>query len=252
MNEHTRDRERPVRTTRRSTLRKIGLLTTTFGLGTGVAGTASANNGRGRGRGREQVSQVTFAQQTTDGKSVTVAQTFLPDGGYMSIHDARTRFDFELESALGEDLESVNEGDFAGTFELICRSLIGITDLLDSGVHTGVEVELFNDASPAVRDFGREGPLDEGQPLVAIPHVNDPDESEQVVDEDEFLLEVRDNENKDGQILFGDGAYTDGGGPLDGFVATHDMAPVILDDATPRGRVSAIHETNELRREFNS
>jgi len=243
MDEHSRNEDRPVRTTRRKTLQRAGIIATTLGAGTGFLGSASANYGQGngndddrdsgRGRGKNRNSQVSLRPQFTDGESVIVSYMFLPEGGYMSIHDARTRFD-----------ESVGD-----TNVQIVKSLIGITDLFEPGAYANVRVPLFNQESPAVRGFdrGNEGPLSEAQPLVAIPHENSGIINEDGDEGDEFFLVADDEE-----FLIGDVAYTDGGGPIDDFAATHDVAPVALNGDSRDVQVDAIKEARELIREQNS
>lgn len=103
----------------------------------------------------DQPARVTFSNQSTDGNSVRVKNAFLPNGGYVSIHDARTRL--------------FSDGN---VFDRILESLIGISDLKAPGKHKNVTVPLFNTEAPAVDQYGRSGPLEESQPLISIPHVN--------------------------------------------------------------------------------
>ncbi|MGA9401947.1 DUF7282 domain-containing protein [Haladaptatus sp.] len=87
---------------------------------------------------------VTFDDQTTGGTSVTVKSATLPEGGFVAIHDDRL-----LD---GKALESV----------------IGVSDKLDAGAHTDIEVDLF-DVDGA--DFD-EKMLEEDGTLIAMPHVD--------------------------------------------------------------------------------
>lgn len=205
--------------TRRSFLALIGATAVASGVG------SAQPNGNGRSDAKGQTNQearVVLNTQRTDGTEVTVPHAVLPEGGYISIHDARTRL-----------------YDDADVEERIVKSLIGVTDLLDAGKHTQVRVPLFNDAAPAVKNFGREGPLTESQPLICIPHVNSDETG------DEFLLEQR-----EGVFLFGDGAYSDGKRKLTQLGAVNDYGTALLEGASGAEIREAQEETREVRDDF--
>jgi hypothetical protein len=71
----------------------------------------------------------------TDGNSVEVASTTLPEGGFITIHDS-----------------SLNEGDALG-------SVVGVSDYLGEGSHEDVTVEL-------------DEAIEEDQTLIAMPHLD--------------------------------------------------------------------------------
>ncbi len=81
---------------------------------------------------------VAFENQTSGGYTVTVESVSLPDGGFVTIHDA-----------------SVTEGNTLG-------SVVGSSSYLESGTHENVTVRL-------------EEPLSETGTLVAMPHTDDGD-----------------------------------------------------------------------------
>jgi hypothetical protein len=173
--------------------------------------------------GSDQPARLTFGNQSTDGSSVRVKNAFLPAGGYLSIHDARTRL--------------FSDGN---VFDRVLESLIGISDLRDPGRHKNVTVPLFNAEAPAVDQYGRSGPLEESQPLIAIPHVNNTG--------DGFDL------TKAGEGgLRGDGAYDGDRGiaKLGGLNATNALATVTLENADRAEIRSARRETADVRREFS-
>jgi len=64
------------------------------------------------------VATATFENQTSDGDTVTVASTFLPDGGFVTIHN-----------------DSLLDGDALG-------SVVGTSEYLGPGEHEDVEVEV--------------------------------------------------------------------------------------------------------------
>ncbi|WP_101296661.1 DUF7282 domain-containing protein [Halegenticoccus soli] len=101
-----------------------------------VASPAAAQGGDGNGES-EPFSVVEFTNQPLDGRSVVVDAALLSEGGFVTIHDA-----------------GLFEGDAIG-------SVVGVSEFLDPGVHYLVEVELTDGAD-----------LSEGQPLVAMPHLD--------------------------------------------------------------------------------
>lgn len=198
-------------------------------IGTLLAGSGvgAAQPGTGNGNGdSNQPSKLVFSDQETDGTLVTVKQAFLPEAGYVSIHDARTRL-FDDEPA------NVR----------VLKSLIGITELLEPGRYRNVEVPLFTSAAPAVAQFGRSGPLEESQPLISIPHVNDESTG------DEFSLRLPDDDET--AFLVGDGSFT-GINKLGELGATNDIATVFVDGADKAERKAARDETSDIRAEFSS
>lgn len=78
---------------------------------------------------------VTFEDQEADDSTVTVAETFLPEGGFVVIHD-----------------DSLLEGDALG-------SVVGVSDYLESGTHVDVSIEVDVEASGETT-------------LIAMPHMD--------------------------------------------------------------------------------
>ncbi|MFC6726600.1 ferritin-like domain-containing protein, partial [Halobium palmae] len=85
-----------------------------------------------------------FADQTSDGSSVTVASASLPEGGFVAIHDS-----------------SLLDGNVLG-------SVVGVSEKLDAGTHSDVMVHLYADVPG--QDFGGQSSLEEDQTLIAMPH----------------------------------------------------------------------------------
>lgn len=219
--------------TRRSLIGAIGGMIAASGIGAARPGKGngeakgrpgdpgnSQRRGNGNGNGNRP-SLITFTDQETDGESVVVKNAFLPSSGYLSIHDARTRL-------FGDEDENVR----------VVKSLIGITERLEAGKHKNVEVDLFNDAAPAVDQFGRTGPLSESQPLIAIPH-------EDRVAGESFVLETDPEE-----FLVGDGAFLDGVNKLGELGATNDIGTAFVEGDDEEEREAAREETNEIREKF--
>lgn len=94
--------------------------------------------------GTECEATVSFTDQTTDGMSVIVDSTTLPDGGFVTIHD--------------ETLCTENDP---------VSSVIGVSPFLGAGDHEQIEIELFGDVQGA--EFDQES-LTEDQTLIAMPH----------------------------------------------------------------------------------
>jgi hypothetical protein len=86
---------------------------------------------------------VTFADQSSEGLTVAIASVFVPEGGYVAIHDA-----------------SLLEGDALG-------SVIGVSDFLAAGTYTDLMVTLFD--VPGL-DVPSDTSLTEDQTLIAMPH----------------------------------------------------------------------------------
>lgn len=94
--------------------------------------------------GAESEATVSFADQTTDGMSVIVNSTTLPDGGFVTIHD--------------ETLRTENDP---------VSSVIGVSPFLGAGDHEQIDIELFEGVPGA--EFDQES-LTENQTLIAMPH----------------------------------------------------------------------------------
>jgi len=86
-------------------------------------------------------STVTFDNQTSDGVTVVVNETTMPEGGFIAIHLADN-----VTAASFNDLENVSIGP-----------VIGNSSYLEAGTHENVTVEL-NET------------IDESQPLIAMNH----------------------------------------------------------------------------------
>ncbi|QLC50469.1 hypothetical protein HWN40_09590 [Methanolobus zinderi] len=82
------------------------------------------------------VSTVTFEDQVSDGNSIVVDTVFLPEGGYIAIHEV-------VRGAVGP--------------------VVGSSDYLEPGEHSLIEVEM-------------EQTLDSDQELIAMPHMDDGNE----------------------------------------------------------------------------
>lgn len=176
-----------------------------------------------------QLTRVTLRDQETDGTSATVRFAHLAEGGYLSIHDARTRL-----------------YDDAPVEQRVLESLIGITDLFAPGSYRNVAVPLFESPAPAVDQFGRSGPLEESQPLIAIPHIN----AEETGDTFEFTFA---DQNDPSAGLAGDRAYfadDDGGVAILDLDAVNDIAAVFLEGASREERGVASQETTQARADF--
>jgi len=86
-------------------------------------------------------STVTFDNQTSDGATVVVNQTTMPEGGFIAIHLADN-----VTAASFNDLENVSIGP-----------VIGNSSYLEAGTHENVTVELNRS-------------INESQPLIAMNH----------------------------------------------------------------------------------
>ncbi|WP_150123035.1 twin-arginine translocation signal domain-containing protein [Haladaptatus sp. R4] len=170
-----------------------------FLAGAAVAGSAVALSSTAIAM--ESSAAVTFDDQTTGGTSVTVKSATLPEGGFVAIHDDRL-----LD---GKALESV----------------IGVSDTLDAGTHTDIEVDLF-DVDGA--DFDEKMLEDDGT-LIAMPHVDSNDNGEY-----EF---VSSGGKTDGPYTKDDKAVID-----DATVTVDDnpMASVTFDDQTSDGTMVTV------------
>ncbi|MFC6722200.1 DUF7282 domain-containing protein [Halovenus amylolytica] len=97
------------------------------------AGVVATSLGMTTAAAQEGTATVEFSDQSTDGTTVVVDSTSLPEGGFITIHDS-----------------SLADGDAIG-------SVRGTSEYLESGDHEGIEVEL-------------DDPLVEDDTLIAMPH----------------------------------------------------------------------------------
>lgn len=207
-------------TTRRNVLR-IGAATTGFLATSGVlAGAAAA---------RRNCSSVTITDQEVnpghlnDGTTtLLVKQTYLPEGGYMSIHDVRRR----LDHPTGKDEHAIPD------------SFVGLTEHLEPGVHHDLEVPLYPEhtALPGDPDhnpeYNDEDYLLESQSVLAIPH--------------------QDISASGGFELGVDVAYTDGTGTLRTFPPVHDIATIYFEGDSNAVQRAAKREESQFRQQYNS
>ena len=106
-------------------------------------GAVNDNQTLGEG-GEVQDATVTFDDQVSaDGRTVTVASTFLPRDGYIAIHDS-----------------TLLDGNTLG-------SVIGVSEYLPAGTYSDVPVSLFDVPG---KDFPADTMLMESQTLFAMPH----------------------------------------------------------------------------------
>jgi hypothetical protein len=173
-----------------------------FGSGAvGVPAVASLTGDAAAAPKRGFRGSVTIPTQETAGGTVTISQVYMETGGYVSIHDLSR---------------------FAG---IVCQSIVGITELLEPGRHTDVEVPMYNTAAPA---GDRESAVPQSQPYVAIPH-----------------------ESEDGQGAFDcseDGAYRDGRRSVDSIPVVNDLGLVYLEGDTKANRKEARRLHRDIRR----
>lgn len=91
---------------------------------------------------------VTFNDQTTGGQQVVVDRVYLPDGGYVAVHDA-----------------SLLDGNVKG-------SVVGVSEFLDAGAYDDVTVTLFRtDEVPGLADNADPAILTQDTTLIAMPHL---------------------------------------------------------------------------------
>ncbi|NEU57643.1 twin-arginine translocation signal domain-containing protein [Halorussus sp. MSC15.2] len=119
---------------------------------------------------------VTFRNQTYGGSKVTVQETFLPEEGFMAIHDL---------SLVADGLNPVD-------------SVIGASELLDAGEHEDVEVPLFESVPGA--EFNQDE-LQSTQALIAMPHKS--------TNDNETYDFVQSGGEKDGPFTRGGAAVVD-------------------------------------------
>lgn len=173
--------------------------------GVGSASAHDADEDSDVGQGSDLTCTVTFPDQEIGGDTVRVEDFSLPADGYMSIHDI-SRFS-------GADVSDVDEIDeIPERDNPICGSVVGITGLISAGEYDELEVDLYTDAAPSVSDYGHFSvqSMEESQPLLAIPHVNE-------TGVDEFVC----NDDPPDDGVFFNGTQTVG-----------SLAPVVNDIAT--------------------
>ncbi len=119
---------------------------------------------------------VAFDDQETDGSTVSVDGLFVPDGGYVAIHDS-----------------SLLEGDAVG-------SVVGVSEYLDAGYHEDVTVALFENVEGA--DFD-DRELADGETLVAMPHM-------ETTDDTTYDFVASDGEDDGPYVTDGDAVVDDG------------------------------------------
>lgn len=156
----------------------------------------------------EPTASIEIDDQTIEGGSVRISNVSISEDGYVSIHDI-SRFS-------GADVDDVSEIDEIPERENpICGSIVGISDLLEAGEYSDIEVPLYNEAAPAVgfHDHFPEQSLQESQPFIAIPHVNK-------TGKDEFVC---------GEDPPEDGAFLDGPNSVPSLGAVNDIAAVLLE-----------------------
>jgi len=88
--------------------------------------------------------QVRFTPAGNDGANVTVDSVFVPEGGYVAVHD-----------------DGLLDGDAVG-------SVVGVSEYLEPGVHENVSVTLFENVSGA--EFDENASVEPGDALIAMPH----------------------------------------------------------------------------------
>ncbi|WP_139246594.1 DUF7282 domain-containing protein [Halogranum amylolyticum] len=147
---------------------------------------------------------VAFDDQTTGGETVTVAETTLPEGGYVAIHDARLND--------GKALESV----------------VGVSAYLEAGTHEHVEITLF-DVEGAEFDVEM---LERDQPLVAMPH--------RETNGNETYEFVSSGGKADGPYTRDGGAVVDSAAIT---VDANPTASVTIDDQTTGGKTVEVAKT---------
>lgn len=179
---------------RRNVLRMVG------GAAVGVPTVASLTGDAAAASEGGSRASVTFPTQETAGGTVTISQAYLENGGYMSIHDLSR---------------------FAGQ---ICSSIVGITEYLEPGRHSGLEVPMYNGMAPA---GGRESAVPQSQPYVAIPHGS----------EDQGTFDCGE-----------DGAYRDGRQSVDSIPVVNDVGLVYLEGDDQENR----KEAQQLHRDIRS
>ncbi|SFF86701.1 hypothetical protein SAMN04488063_0582 [Halopelagius inordinatus] len=159
------------------TSRRTFLSASAVGLaGVGLAASSTgvaADGGDDNDGDAEPFATVEFGNQMAGEHTVVVDATVLSAGGFVAVHDGRL---FEGQAA---------------------ESVVGVSEYLSPGAHYSVEVDLFSGVPGT--EFDEETSLSEGQPLVAMPH-----------------LDTNGNETYDFVTSGGseDGPYVDDGSPV--------------------------------------
>ncbi|MFC6826656.1 DUF7282 domain-containing protein [Halopelagius fulvigenes] len=172
------------KTSRRTFLSASAVGLTTAGIAASSASVAAGgddsngddSNGDDNGHDEEDepFATVEFSNQMADENTVVVNSTVLSEGGFVAIHDARL---------------------FEGK---VAESVVGVSEYLEAGAHYSVDVDLFTGV-PGREFSDEESSLSEGDPLVAMPH-----------------LDTNDNDTYDFVSSGGseDGPYVDNGHPV--------------------------------------
>ncbi|QLH80253.1 DUF7282 domain-containing protein [Halosimplex pelagicum] len=149
MTDEPTDRSATGEPSRRTFLKSGALATGALAVGTGaVVSGQSGDDGDDGGDGEDtqdasgQFASVQFANQSSDGTTVTVDEATLSDPGYVTFHDV-----------------SLFQGEVTG-------SVVGVSEYLDAGVTYGTDATLFD--VPGA-DFETESLTGTGA-LVAMPH----------------------------------------------------------------------------------
>lgn len=103
--------------------------------------------------GEQPRASVAISDQDSDGTSVVVDRVELSEGGFATIHD--------------ETLET--EVDPIG-------SVVGVSDVLEPGEHENVDVQLYAGVPGA--DFEADASLQDGDRVIAMPHIDTNDDGE--------------------------------------------------------------------------
>jgi len=122
-------------------------------------------------------SQVVFGDQAGAGDNVTVESVFVPEGGYVAVHD-----------------DSLFDGDAVG-------SVVGVSDYLEPGTHENVSVTLYEGVEGA--DFADDAASEDNATLVAMPHM-------ETTDNEDFEFVESDGED-DGPYVVDGAAVVDVG-----------------------------------------
>lgn len=142
--EELRDKSSISEQSRRTVLRQgiIGALALGTGL-TGTTGSVVAQTTDENSDDESSTANVTFRNQLMDGTRVVVESVYLPDGGYVGIHDAR-----------------FFEDDHAYT-------VIAASERLEAGTTHNVKINLFSGIHGV---YFESGEIEHDQWLVAVPY----------------------------------------------------------------------------------
>ncbi|QLG63870.1 DUF7282 domain-containing protein [Halorarum salinum] len=115
---------------------------TNFGTGDYIHGVTTRNSSNLTYLDVTRDALVDFDAQESDGTQVVVESTFVPEGGYVTIHD-----------------ESLLQGDALG-------SVVGVSEYLEPGYHQNVTIQLFDVEGAQFEETSLNG----SQQLIAMPH----------------------------------------------------------------------------------